>query len=225
MYDAMDADVERFLRDARAAGASAPAPLADERLTAMFAASADLALSSPTRPHRAPRSRPMNRVLSSLSSKIVTGVFGAGLAIGGLGMAGVLPGPFALTSTSNETKVVAETPAEPTSPAVSAETETTEGTNTEASDPAKPAAPQDPAAPAATPAAADPCDVQHQNDGEENNNDAEPAGCAADEKAAESNDGEKNDSSEDTAEPAKSATAKSAEKKGANETSGANNQA
>lgn len=101
----LDPEVGRLLRTARRAAFATPAPAPDDRLTALFAAGAvaDAIPVVETLPAR--RRSSVKQLLSNLPAKVAAGVLGAGLAIGGLGVAGALPGNILLASSHHDEQV------------------------------------------------------------------------------------------------------------------------
>ena len=95
--DHLDAEVERFLTTARAIAHATPAPAPDDRLRALFVHGAPEAVGA-IATATAPRPAKVRRLFSTLAAKGAAALLGGGLVIGGLGVAGALPGGLAPTA-------------------------------------------------------------------------------------------------------------------------------
>ena len=105
--DRLDPATAGFVNDLRTTFADAAPPQVGAALQTVFES-----VTTPTRQPVATAARPTPRsrfmfmeVFKSLPSKITAGVFGAAIAIGGLGAAGALPGSMVLTSNEKKAEV------------------------------------------------------------------------------------------------------------------------
>ncbi|HEX2851493.1 MAG TPA: hypothetical protein VHN98_13105 [Acidimicrobiales bacterium] len=140
----LDPEVGRLLRSARRAVLATPAPAPDERLATLFASGLPAAATPAVETLPARRRSSVKQLLSNVPAKVAAGVLGAGLAIGGLGVAGALPGNILLASSHHDEQVTTSDQQQATDTTEAPEVEKPDAADTNTTtDAPKPATPTD----------------------------------------------------------------------------------